>query len=207
MLLNTLFPVFNPFLLMFGMRLYNPMVYRLMGHHLKGRENTCLALARFACVYCHRDEHSPVYQLYLLRLWNPNGQPHNSLRGTLLQRYSCAILTCIHDVNKVIANFMQRDEGTATGKTTFGQKMRQTGLHVYSDARILELTSRFKHMKFVREGEFGEVYVGNVGNQMVALKKAKDGVSLFVTQNIVCVYMYACLYVYMQSLILQVDKW
>lgn len=60
-------------------------------------------------------------------------------------------------------------------------------------------------MKFVREGGFGEVYVGNVGNQMVALKKAKDRSILFVTHNIVCLYV--CVYLYMQSLILQVGKW
>ena len=49
---------------------------------------------------------------------------------------------------------------------------------MYTDARTLELTARFKHMKFIREGGFGEIYVGNVGNQMVPLKKAKDGVCL-----------------------------
>ena len=35
---------------------------------------------------------------------------------------------------------------------------------MYTDARILELTARFKHMKFICEGGFGEIYVGNVGN-------------------------------------------
>lgn len=73
---------------------------------------------------------------------------------------------------------LQIDEGAAAGRTPFGRIMRQTGLHVYSDARIMELTSRFKYMKFVREGGFGEVYVGNIGNQMVALKKVKDGVGI-----------------------------
>ena len=53
--------------------------------------------------------------------------------------------------------------------------MRSTGLHIYSDSGILELTARFNKMKFIREGGFGEIYVGN---QMVALKKAKDAVCL-----------------------------
>lgn len=68
------------------------------------------------------------------------------------------------------------NEEPACGGNAFGKKMRSTGLHVYTDRRIMELTARFKHMKFIREGGFGEIYVGNIGNQMVALKKAKDGV-------------------------------
>ena len=69
------------------------------------------------------------------------------------------------------------DESDMTvSRSTFGQKLRSTGLHVYSDERIIELTSRFKRMQFVKEGGFGEVFVGNVGNQQVAFKKLKEGV-------------------------------
>ena len=32
------------------------------------------------------------------------------------------------------------------GKTVFGKKMRPTGLHIYTDARIMELTARFNKM-------------------------------------------------------------
>ena len=35
------------------------------------------------------------------------------------------------------------------GRTKFGKKMRSTGLHIYSDTQVLDLTARFNKMQFV----------------------------------------------------------
>ena len=47
---------------------------------------------------------------------------------------------------------------------------------MYSDEDILQLTVQLGKMEFVREGGFGEVFVGTFVRQKVALKKVK-GVS------------------------------
>ena len=84
-----------------------------------------------------------------------------------------------------IANFTKYIKGSATSPfiidddnpaNRFATQLRSLGVHVYSDEDILQLTAQLDKMEFVREGGFGEVFVGTFARQKVALKKVK-GVS------------------------------
>ena len=55
----------------------------------------------------------------------------------------------------------------------FAKQLKSLGLHVYSDDDILQLTGQFQKLEFVREGGFGEVFVGTFARQKIALKKVK----------------------------------
>ena len=66
------------------------------------------------------------------------------------------------------------DDENAANK--FATRLRSLGVHVYSDEDILHLTAHLDKMEFLREGGFGEVFVGTFAQQKVALKKVK-GVS------------------------------
>ena len=57
---------------------------------------------------------------------------------------------------------------------TFAAKLCSLGVHVYTDKDILQLTAHLDKMEFVREGGFGEIYVGTFACQKVALKKVKE---------------------------------
>ena len=69
----------------------------------------------------------------------------------------------------------------------FAKQLISLGLHVYFDDDILQLTARLQKMEFVRVGGFGEVFVGNFGQQKVALKKVK-GVCVASYIYICCIY-------------------